>query len=64
MSGDGGIIVRNAAMQGLKDPLVHGALPPDMAKKLDAIFAADPGTWNPQQCASVGQAMKWALTNL
>lgn len=64
MSGGGGIIIRSAVKQGLSDPLVHGALPPDMGAKLTPILACDSGEWSPQQCATVAQAVKWALTNL
>lgn len=60
----GGIIVRNAAVQTLTDPQVHGQLPATMVSGLDAVLAIDPSIWSTMEREIVGRAFHWALCNL
>lgn len=60
----GGIIVRNAAVRTLKDPIVHGQLPTTMVSGLDSVLAVDPSMWSQMEREIVGRAFHWALCNL
>lgn len=62
--GGGVIIVRDAAVQTLTNPVVHGQLPATMTGSLDPILATPPTLWSTLECEIVGRAFHWALCNL
>jgi hypothetical protein len=60
----GGIIVRNIAVGGLQNPVVHGQLPATTTGSLDPILVKHPTTWTEHECEIVGRAFMWAICNL
>jgi hypothetical protein len=64
MSGGGHVIIQNATVNTLSDPLVSGALPDWMRLAVSAILAKDPEDWTYQERCVLGHAYSWALCNL
>lgn len=65
MGGNGGIIiVQQAVIKTLNDPLVHGQLPHTTRLAVDPLLAADPNTWNEHDCRTLTDALHWALCHL
>lgn len=62
--GGGTIIIRNAAQSCMGNPIICGQLPAQMQPTVAAVVAKDQSTWTHADCATMGWAMSWALTNL
>jgi hypothetical protein len=62
--GDGHVIVDDATVSTLGNPLVSGSLPKEMQGPVATILANDPDDWTEEDRCTLGDAYKWALCNL
>jgi hypothetical protein len=60
----GGIIVRNAAINTLGDPQVHGALPLHLQNVVDQVLARPQDQWGHLEKIIIAHVYSWALCNL
>lgn len=64
MSGGGHIIIDDATVKTLGDPLVQGALPGEIQSSVKDVLAKDPADWTHADRCVLGCAWTWALCNL
>lgn len=64
MSGGGHIIIDDATIQTLSNPLVQGALPGEMQSCVRDVLAKASADWTYSDRCVLGHAYTWALCNL